>query len=238
MGQSTPPLQPRAPPQSVEEGAHGRACSPVRSHAHAHPPESFDAGRMPSREQLARAAALDVVSETGVRVPFGELFARRKVVVVFIRHFWCPLCQDYMYDVSQNVDPAALERENVGLVVVGHGSPAMIRSYRQIFRMPFALYADPGLHVYHALGMTLRTTDGGPEHERGAYVRHGLLGGIAMVVRNALRVGMPVWERGGDHAQLGGEFVLGPGLRCAYAHRMTHTRAHAPIADVLAAAGV
>ena len=75
--------------------------------------------------------------------------------------------------------------------------------------MPFALYTDPGNRVYHALGMTRRSTDPGPEHERGAYVRHGTLGGIAMVVRNALRVGMPVWERGGDQRQLGGEFVLG-----------------------------
>lgn len=65
--------------------------------------------------------------------------------------------------------------------------------------------------MYNALGMTLKTTDPGLESERGEYVRHGLLGGIAMVVRNALRVGMPVWEKGGDVAQLGGEFVLGPG---------------------------
>lgn len=59
--------------------------------------------------------------------------------------------------------------------------------------------------------MTRRTTDPGPEHEKGDYVRHGLIGGIAMVVRNALKVGVPVWERGGEIAQLGGEFVLGPG---------------------------
>lgn len=77
--------------------------------------------------------------------------------------------------------------------------------------MPFALYSDPTHKLYNALGMTLRTTDPGLEHERGAYVRHGLVSGIAMVVRNALKVGMPVWEKGGDHAQLGGEFVLGPG---------------------------
>jgi hypothetical protein len=37
------------------------------------------------------------------------------------------------------------------------------------------------------------------------------MGGLAMVVAHALRVAMPVWERGGDAAQLGGEFVLGPG---------------------------
>ena len=45
----------------------------------------------------------------------------------------------------------------------------------------------------------------------GSYVRHGSVSGLAMVVAHALRVGMPVWERGGDAAQLGGEFVLGPG---------------------------
>ena len=57
----------------------------------------------------------------------------------------------------------------------------------------------------------MRTNDPGPDSEKGEYVRHGVIGGIAMVVRNALRVAMPVWERGGDATQLGGEFVIGPG---------------------------
>lgn len=94
----------------------------------------------------------------------------------------------------------------------------------------------------------------------GSYVRHGAVSGLAMVVAHALRVGMPVWERGGDASQLGGEFVLGPGyvstfhtlpllfctpdvrsgasLSCTYVHRMQNTVGHAPIVDVLAAAGV
>lgn len=44
-----------------------------------------------------------------------------------------------------------------------------------------------------------------------SYVKHGLMGGIGMVVMRALKAGMPIWENGGDIAQLGGEFVLGPG---------------------------
>ena len=36
-----------------------------------------------------------------------------------------------MYEVSRSVDPVALERENVGLVVIGNGSPEMIRAYRR-----------------------------------------------------------------------------------------------------------
>lgn len=57
------------------------------------------------------------------------------------------------------------------------------------------------------------------EHAAGSYVRHGAVSGLAMVVAHALRVGMPVWERGGDASQLGGEFVLGPG----YVHFQFHT---------------
>lgn len=59
--------------------------------------------------------------------------------------------------------------------------------------------------------MTLRIMEPKSQRKRGGYVRHGPMGGIAMVFKNALRVGMPVWEKGGDITQLGGEFVLGPG---------------------------
>ena len=65
--------------------------------------------------------------------------------------------------------------------------------------------------MYNALGMTLRSLDPGPDSQKGGYVRRGTVGGIAMVVLNAIKVKMPVWERGGDVEQLGGEFVLGPG---------------------------
>jgi len=59
-----------------------------------------------------------------------------------------------------------------------------------------------------------------------------------MVVVRAFKVGMPVWEKGGDIDQLGGEFVFGPGLTCTYAHRMQTTKGHAPIHDILEAAGI
>jgi len=85
--------------------------------------------------------------------------------------------------------------------------------------------------------MTRQSTDSGADEDRGEYVRHGPLGGLAMVVKNAIRVGMPVWERGGDVTQLGGEFVLGPGSTCTYAHRMRTTRSHAPVLHILSVAG-
>lgn len=102
----------------------------------------------------------------------------------------------------------------------------------------------------------MRTADGGPQCECGEYVKHGLVRGVAMVVKNALKNRLPVWEKGGDIQQLGGEFVMGPGyviahlvffsscltttyrLQCSYAHRMHTTRSHAAVLTVLEAAGV
>jgi hypothetical protein len=140
----------------------------------------------------------------------------------------------------RDADHAALLRSGVRLIVIGCGSYGLIRSYRraylncpkthylrltvvltptEIFRLPYELYVDasPGQALYRALGMgharssahkARHATEGSTT---GSYVRHGAMSGLAMVVAHALRVGMPVWERGGDAAQLGGEFVLGPG---------------------------
>jgi hypothetical protein len=89
---------------------------------------------------------------------------------------------------------------------------------KEIFHLPYELFVDasPGRALYRALGMghissSSQKARGTTENGVGSYVRHGAVSGLAMVVAHALRVGMPVWERGGDASQLGGEFVLGPG---------------------------
>ncbi|KAJ7925002.1 AhpC/TSA antioxidant enzyme-domain-containing protein, partial [Mycena leptocephala] len=197
--------------------------------------DGFDETKPPTQRQLEEAAGLQVISESGVRVPFGNLWREQKTIVCFIRHFWCPLCQDYMFSISRNVSPEVLESAGLQLIIISNGSYEMIKSYRRIFRTPFALYTDPTHQVYNTLGMTLQTMEKGP---RGNYVRHGLMTGIGMVVVNAVKVGMPVWKDGGEIKQLGGEFVFGPGMTCSWAHRMRYTRDHVPILKVIEAAGV
>lgn len=240
---------------------------------------------IPTLHSLTKAASLPVIAESGVRITFGTLFAQQKIVVLFIRHFWCPLCQDYMTSVAsltrqlgseailspgygedntgQDEKFVGIESESgksgpVKLVVISNGSYTMIGKYKQIFgqgAIPLDVYTDPSLAVYTALGMGkdpaslpeypylrshgrskthslgvqdlpavckshgISCSGGGIGSEKekvrtksGGYVRHGLMGGIAMVFVRALKVGMPVWEKGGDLNQLGGEFVLGPGL--------------------------
>ncbi|KAF9466589.1 hypothetical protein BDZ94DRAFT_1143788, partial [Collybia nuda] len=208
----------------------------------------------PTLAQLAHAASLPVIAQSGLRVPFASLFAAQRTIVVFVRHFWCPLCQDYMSTLVSAAQPhrmfapaedtGRMGTQPVHLVVISNGAHAFIPKYRQLFGLPYDMYTDPELCLYRALGMARDglslTHETGDDHVPlldGGYVRHSLVGGIAMVVMRALRTGMPVWEKGGDIDQLGGEFVLGPGLQCSYAHRMQTPKGHAPIADVLKAAG-
>ncbi|KAI0322137.1 hypothetical protein OF83DRAFT_1049944 [Amylostereum chailletii] len=205
-------------------------------------------GTLPGPAQLANAARMEVLKENGLPVTFGALWQEKRTIVVFIRHFWCvfqcAMCQDYLASIMRDVDHAEMKRSGVQLIIVGCGSFNLIKSYRHIFHLPYQIFVDPspGQQLYRALGMAcmapapVRQRNG--KAERGEYVKHGPMGGLAMVWKNALKVGMPVWERGGDAGQLGGEFVLGPGLTCSYAHRMQNARTHAPIAEVLDAAGV
>jgi hypothetical protein len=202
-------------------------------------PPSQSEWAIPYFSQLSHAASLSIFTESGDRILFGSIFAQHRTIVIFIRHFWCPLCQDYMSSLSSLVKPEMLRSnkdsiQEVQLVVISNGAHAMIGKYRKIFQLPFDMYTDPSLAIYTALGMG---RDKGGEHGRhhhgsisdglalGAheyteeqetsgdrdYVKHGLIGGIAMVVVRAFKVGMPVWEKGGDIGQLGGEFVFGPG---------------------------
>lgn len=43
---------------------------------------------LPTEKQLRLAASLDVINESGLKVPFGYLWLGQRTVVCFIRHFW------------------------------------------------------------------------------------------------------------------------------------------------------
>ena len=150
----------------------------------------------------------------------------------------CNTCEggDYHRSSHEEIRGSDLDAgTRVRLVVISNGAHSMIAKYRRIFGLPFKVYTDPSLAVYQALGMGRdrdikhhnqqthrRSTSVGSSstvisektldiNSSGGYVKHSLMGGIAMVVVRAFKVGMSVWEKGGDIDQLGGEFVFGPG---------------------------
>ena len=174
-----------------------------------------------------------------------------------------------MRSIASELDVEALEKAGLKFVIIGMGSHTLIGPYRsqllsrllsshrpltlthvlspcycytELTGTNVAVFPDPTLTLHHTLGMTLRTTSAGPASERGHYVSSPP--SLARALRDAVtrhRM-LPLFEKAGDAAQLGGEFILGPGLGseggCHYAHRMRTTRGHAPILDVVERSGV
>ncbi|KAH7342098.1 AhpC/TSA antioxidant enzyme-domain-containing protein [Rhizoctonia solani] len=201
------------------------------------PRPPFDRYGLPNEDQLRLASDMYVYDENGRPVRFGDIFKDQKTAICsFVISGTCPLCQDYMSSIVHLTEPSLIQKAGVKLVIIGNGSPGMIKSYKtDIFHCPYEMYTDPDRKVYNALGMTLRTNDGGSVEEKGSYVKHGTFTGTMLVLKRALK--MPL-ANAGDIKQLGGEFILGPGLNCSFASRMHTTRSHTPIRDLLQAAGV
>ena len=96
---------------------------------------------LPNASQLARAAEMVVLLENGVPVPFGALWKEKRAAVVFIRHFWCASCREYLSGIVRAADPIALERAGAQLLIVGCGDFNLIKSYRREYPLSRILSA-------------------------------------------------------------------------------------------------
>ena len=94
----------------------------------------------PTSIDLVTAAGLTITGENGEETSFGALFKDRKVVVIFIRHFWCLFCQDYVRSISNSVTPEILGNKGVDLVLIGNGGPGMIKAYKST---PLSAFCSP-----------------------------------------------------------------------------------------------
>ena len=216
--------------------------------------EAFDEETLPTLRDLYDASFIEVVGEGGEIVRFGDLVGCRRTIVVFIRHWFCPLCAQYMNSIISQVTPQALEEADVGLIIIGNGSGKMLPAYKseplspyikhgdanlrpadKALNCPFPMYTDPSLMLYRALGLTRQTGDSGPDSEAGDYLVQSALEATVATIKRATV--MPL-RNPGHFLQLGGEFVFEGSMNCTYAHRMTTTRSHAPIRDVCREAGV
>ncbi|KAI0780580.1 AhpC/TSA antioxidant enzyme-domain-containing protein [Trametes elegans] len=190
----------------------------------------------PTPDVLAKAAALSVYDNVGKEVTFGSLFHDQKTIVVFIRHFFCGNCQQYVIQLAA-VRNDALDAANTRLVVVGCGDWKLIQSYREITGFPYAMYADPSRALYNTFGLeeSLKRTPAG--QARRSYIGGSFLGNVVKSIWGGLKNPLFVGKQG-NISQLGGDFIFGPGETCSYASRMKHTEDHVEVADLMKEAGV
>lgn len=180
----TPPLSPTllAPPERVTLGSWEN-----RERV----PEEFKRFGLPSHDAVREAGRCTLVGESGEPVLFSDLVKERgRVVVVFLRHLWCGLCQQYvtaLRSATNNFDslsssPLPTSTTSFSprppplyIILVSSGSPKLIPIYRTRLDCPFPLYVDgKGRGLYKALGMTKKTLDPGREEEKGSYVKGGM----------------------------------------------------------------
>jgi len=129
--------------------------------------------------------------------------------VIFIRHFFCGYCQEYVRSLTESVTSDTLLHLPVPtfIAVVGCGSPSLIPMYQTETKCPFPIYADPTKALYEALGM-VRTLSIGKRPE---YQRRGNVKGVLHSIKQGLtQLGSGKVFMAGDLQQVGGEFMFEP----------------------------
>ncbi|EJD44623.1 hypothetical protein AURDEDRAFT_114312 [Auricularia subglabra TFB-10046 SS5] len=185
-------------------------------------------------EELSKACELPVLDQDGKSVQFGTLFADQRTILVFIRHFWCGSCQDYVAQLA-TVPLDAFSKAGVKLVVIGCGEPSMIRGYKELTAFPHDMYADPTRKLYDLVGAEVNLD---MPAERPSYIRNGyLLNVLRSIWRGPIANPTTVGKQG-PAAQNGGDFVVGPGNTCSFAWRMRNTQDHVEVKDLMKHAGV
>ncbi|KAJ7496858.1 AhpC/TSA antioxidant enzyme-domain-containing protein [Mycena latifolia] len=193
---------------------------------------------LPEVSVLEKASECEVEDVAGAKTTFGSIFAQQKTVVVFIRHFFCGICQGYVEQLA-SVPAGALESAGTKIAVIGCGRWQAIRNYAEITGFQGAIYADPTLNLYRTLGMDIKTLAKTPSgQKKPSYITTSSLANIWMSLKTGPFRYPSLIGKQGNMAQIGGDFVLGPGNQCTFAHRMQHTEDHIEVADLMKAAEV
>lgn len=187
---------------------------------------------LPTDKDLARVEDLLVLDAEGQSRPFKDLYKAPLVaprqLIIFIRHFFCGNCQEYLRTLSSSITPddlLALPTPTF-ITVIGCGRPELIPMYTEATGCPFPIYADPTRKLYDYLGMT-RTYELGSKPE---YMHTNMLINSVQSIFQGIGTGKNALK-GGDFKQVGGEFMFEDG-ECTWAHRMKTTRGHAEVSEL------
>lgn len=168
---------------------------------------------IPSQEILRKIESMIVLDRDGKTRPFKSLYSgpnvARRVLIIFIRHFFCGNCQEFLRTLAASITEDSLLQLHTPtfIAVVGCGSPSLIPMYQEATKCPFPIYADPTRKLYDELGM-MRTLNLGsrPEYQR----RSTILGMAQSVVQSLKQIKGGKLFQGGDYQQVGGEFLFEP----------------------------
>ncbi|KAK5136529.1 hypothetical protein LTR08_002873 [Meristemomyces frigidus] len=187
---------------------------------------------LPTPETLASAGDLKLLDEQGISVHFRTLYTppasspHTRHLVVFIRHFYCGMCEAYVRMLSTHLAPSTLATVDADLTIIGCGQTDVVADYKQRTGCPFPIYCDPERRLYAKLGMVVNTKLG----EQPGYAKQGFVVATLSSAWHIVSSGKKAFG-GGDYGQNGGELLFeGSDLR--WCHWMRNTRDHAEVGEL------
>ncbi|GIK06326.1 hypothetical protein Aspvir_001973 [Aspergillus viridinutans] len=185
---------------------------------------------LPAPKELAEAYELELQSQNGKPIRFGELVAGKggqiTTIVIFIRHFFCAYDQDYVRVVSRRLTDSVLATlpSPTGpsqLIMIGCGDSQRIVPYVSETEAAFPIYTDRTGKIYEKLHMKRTRSQ---MTQSPSYAQISFISALGKAFRQMFWSGWQAF-RGGSWGQNGGEWVFRGG-KCVYVHRMKHVSDH------------
>ncbi|KAK3996762.1 thioredoxin-like protein AAED1 [Cladorrhinum sp. PSN332] len=168
---------------------------------------------LPSPATIRKIDRHLVLDRNGKSHTFRSLYTgrhvARRVLVIFVRHFYCGNCQQYLSLLAKALPPQLLLGLPIPtfIVVIGCGDPGLIDMYISETNCPFPVYSDPTRKLYEELRMIRSLAMG----QRPAYMQtHIIKSSVTSVVQGLKQLKSGLALKGGDQRQIGGEFLFEP----------------------------
>ena len=192
-------------------------------------PHALESDALLDEQTITQYAQYGVLDAQGVSHPLQELVSGDRCLIIFVRHFFCGMCQDFLRSLSQTIthDDLKASKPPTSVAIIGCGQPERISDYASDTGCPFPIYADPSRKLYEAFGMPSSLSMG---EQRPSYQTRGLLSMTTKSIIQGVSAGTGALK-GGNFAQIGGEFLFEDGSM-TWCHRMTNTRNHTEADDL------
>ncbi|RDW67496.1 peroxiredoxin-like family protein [Aspergillus mulundensis] len=188
---------------------------------------------LPSVETQQQVADYKLLDRQGNELPFRDIYsATDRTLVIFVRHFFCGSCQEYLQRLSDTITQDVLSSlpTSTSIAIIGCGDPSLIDYYAEYTRCPYPMYCDPSRKLYDTLGM-ISSWEVGPQP---GYISKGIPRLVVEGIWQGLR---QIWSgkifKAGPGEQQGGEFLFEPtedgDKRVTWCHRMQGSWGHTEI---------
>lgn len=208
-------------------------------------------------EKLSRSSSSSSHSSSSLTnhdYPATSQSSKRRILVIFIRHFFCGNCQEYLRCLATHpaMSSSSLAEQDLSVVIIGCGAPTLINSYRALTDIPadWQVYSDPSSELYRLLGMqrSLSLGDRAPK-----YIQRSLTGNMLRSVVQGIRripegdvLGAGRWDVNGgeflfelqEPATSGETNIKAESWKLTWCHRMLNSRDHTELEDLLRTIGL